>query len=168
MSQNSSFSTCCLMKLTIRVNNVSVFEIHPTSSNPSFHKVASLDIAIRAWRDRYCLCGDRLFIVSGGVVTVWDFSQDLWANWEIGKQPSYVSQCLISTLILIANRFPQQIIMSFLLKMMINRGWDSGGSLHYVRSAARRHLSGCSLLTSGSHCPATFQSDTTVVWMTGI
>lgn len=72
-------------------NNVSVFEIHPTSSNPSFHKVASLDIAIHAWQDHYCLCGDRLFIIFGNVVTVWDFSQNLWANWEIGKQPSYVS-----------------------------------------------------------------------------
>jgi hypothetical protein len=84
------------MKLTIRSNNVSVFEIHPTSSNPSFHKVTSLDITIRAWKDSYCLCGDRFFIISGNIVTVWDFSQDLWANWQIGKQPRYVSQGFIS------------------------------------------------------------------------
>ena len=72
----------------IRANNVTAFEIYPTSSNPSFRKITSLDVVLHeSWQDIYCLCGDRLVIVCQNIVTVWDFSKNLWASWEVEKAP---------------------------------------------------------------------------------
>ena len=68
--------------------NISVFESHPTSSNPSFRKIASLDVVLHeALQEVYCLCGDRLFIVYDNIVTVWDFSRNLCAIWELAEAP---------------------------------------------------------------------------------
>ena len=52
---------------------------------------------------------------------------------------------------LISNRFLQQKIMSFSLKVKMKQGWGSGRSLHYTRSGTHLRLSVCSLLTPGSH-----------------
>ena len=72
----------------IRATNVSVFEIYPTFSNPSFRKIASLDVVLHeAVHEIYCLCGDRLFIAHENIVTVWDFSRNLWAMWEMEEVP---------------------------------------------------------------------------------
>ena len=68
-----------------------MFEIYPTSSNPSFRKITSLGVVLHeSWQDIYCLCGDRLVIVYQNIVTVWDFSKNLWASWEVEKAPANV------------------------------------------------------------------------------
>ena len=64
-----------------------MFEIYPTSSNPSFRKIASLDVVLHEAWDIYCLCGDRILIVYENTVTVWDFFSNLWASWEVEKAP---------------------------------------------------------------------------------
>ncbi|EDR07955.1 uncharacterized protein LACBIDRAFT_294302 [Laccaria bicolor S238N-H82] len=77
--------------LSAPANNVTVFEIRPTFSNPSFRQITSLDVVLHEGWDIYCLCGDRLFIVWQDIVTVWDFSRNLWASWEVERSPMSIS-----------------------------------------------------------------------------
>lgn len=77
--------------LSAQANNVTVFEIYPTSSNPSFRKITSLDVVLHEAWEIYCLCGDRLSINYQNIVTVWDFSRNLWASWEVERTPASIS-----------------------------------------------------------------------------
>lgn len=70
------------------------YEIHSfifAEENPTFNQIGGL--AVRKSSDNFftSICGDRLIVVDGPVVKVWNFVTDEWAAWQTVVFPHQVN-----------------------------------------------------------------------------
>ncbi|KDR72559.1 hypothetical protein GALMADRAFT_252689 [Galerina marginata CBS 339.88] len=59
-----------------------VIEIFPWKYSPEFTTIATLSVISEHNLDFTSICGDRLTLVYGPILKIWDFKSDEWATWN--------------------------------------------------------------------------------------
>ncbi|KAF8899792.1 hypothetical protein CPB84DRAFT_1779995 [Gymnopilus junonius] len=59
-----------------------VLEIFPWKPSPQFTLIASLSVTSSYDLDFTSVCGDKLTLVYGPLIKIWDFKEDEWATWN--------------------------------------------------------------------------------------
>ena len=81
---------------------LSIFEIYPAASSPSFREIASHFARVeRGKYEQYCLTVDKLVLLFNAEILVWDFIADTKATWALPVAPGkfkHVSTYYASTL----------------------------------------------------------------------
>ncbi|KAF9045527.1 hypothetical protein BJ165DRAFT_1477975 [Panaeolus papilionaceus] len=67
-----------------------VYEISPASDNPSLQVIANLEVKSSKDLSFTSVWGDRLVLIHGAVIKMWNFITDEWATWRVDKPPCQI------------------------------------------------------------------------------
>lgn len=62
-----------------------MYETFPLEDQPTLNEIALLGVDSTAATFAPRLAGDRVVFLDGNIIKVWDFVNDLWAEWDTQK-----------------------------------------------------------------------------------